>query len=134
MEAGVGPQGELSCCSRAPDPPDPLAQEVGGAPDRVGPALAQARHQDVARAGGDREEGVVAAHLGVPVVEGTLLSEAVRLADRRVEIDREWLGSGSSAGRPGPGKEMPADGVERSDVPGAEAAQERAERRRRLDG
>jgi hypothetical protein len=35
---------------------------------------------------------------GVPVVEGALLGQTVRLADRRVEIDRERLGSGSRSG------------------------------------
>jgi len=40
---------------------------------------------------------------------------------------------GSRLGRPGPGEEMPSDGVELADVAPAEAAQERAEGRRRLD-
>src|SRR5664280_606995 len=40
---------------------------------------------------------------------------------------------GSRLGRPGPGEEMPSDGVELADLAPAEAAQERAEGRRRLD-
>ena len=75
---------------------------------------------------------MVAAHLGVPVVEGALLLEAVRLADRRVEVDREGSIAGTGSGRPGPGEEMPADGIELADVAPAEAAQERAEGGRRL--
>jgi hypothetical protein len=133
IEAAVRPHGELPAGSRLANPPDRLAQEVGGAPDGVGPALAQTRHQHVARPCGDREEGVVAADAGVAVVEGTFLGEAVRLADRRVEIDREGCISGSGSGRPGPGEEVAADGVELADVAPAEAAQERAQGRGCLD-
>ncbi len=44
------------------------------------------------------------------------------------------LGAGSRSGRPGPGEELPADGVELADVAPAEAAQERPEGRGSLDG
>ena len=93
----------------------------------VGATLAQPRHEHVARAGRDREQGVISAHAGVAVVEGALLGQAVRLADRRVEIDREGRAPGAGARRPGPTQELPADGVELADVAPAEAAQERAQ-------
>ena len=67
------------------------------------------------------------------MVEGALLLEAIRLADGRVEIDRERLGSGSGTGRPGPREELPADPVELADVAPAEAPQERPQRRGGLD-
>ncbi len=70
---------------------------------------------------------------GVPVVEGTLLLEAIGLADRRVEIDREGCGPGSRPGREGPPEELAADPVELADVAPAEAAQERAQGRGCLD-
>ena len=102
---------------------------MGGAPDGVSPALAQARREDVPGASRDREEGVIAPDAGIPVVESALLGEAVRLADRRVEIDREGSIARSRSRCPGPGEEMPSDGVELADVAPAEAAQERPERR-----
>lgn len=87
--------------SCVPDPPDRLGQEVGGAPDGVGPALAQTCHQDIAGSCGHREEGVIATHPCVPVVERAFLRQAVCLADRRVEIDREGCGSRAGACSPG---------------------------------
>jgi hypothetical protein len=66
-------------------------------------------------------------------MDGTLLLETVRLADRRVEVDREGCRPGTGSCPPGPGEEMPADGVELADVAPAEAAQERAQGRCRLD-
>ncbi len=128
IEAAVRSHRELSAGSRGSDPPDRLGEEVGGSADRVRPAFAQARHEHVAGPGGDREQGVVAPDPGVPVVGGTLLRQAVRLADRRVEIDREGCRSGSGPGCPGPPEELPADPVELADVTPAEAAQERPER------
>jgi len=95
LEARVGPHRQLARGPGGADPADRLGQEVGGAPDGVGPTLAQARHEHVAGAGRDREERVIAPDAGVPVVEGTLLGETVRLADRRVEIDREGSRAGS---------------------------------------
>ena len=89
IETAVRPDRELPGRARGTDPADRLVQEVGGAPGSIRAALAQPRHEDVAGAGGDREEGVIAAHSRVPVMEGALLCEAVCLADRRVEVDRE---------------------------------------------
>jgi hypothetical protein len=134
IEAAVRAHGELAAGAGMPDPPDRLSQEVGGTPDGGRPSLAQARHQHVARARRDREQGVVAAHLGVPVVEGTLLLEAVRLADRRVEVEREGRRAGAGAGSPCPGEEVPAHRVELADMAPAEAAQEGAEGGRCLHG
>jgi len=133
IEAAVGPDGQLSARPGSADPADRLGQEVGGPPGGVGPALAQAGHEDVAGPGGDRQQWVIAAHARVPVMERALLGQAVRLADRRVEIDRERLGSGSRSGRPGPREDLPADPVELADVTPAEAPQERAQGRGRLD-
>ncbi len=106
---------------------------MGGASDGVGAALAQTGHEHVARAGRHREQGVIAPDVGVAVVEGALLLEPVRLADRRVEVDRERCGTGARTGSPGPGEEVAADGVELADMAPAEAAQERAQGRWRLD-
>ena len=126
VEARVGPHRELARGARSPHAPDRLAQEVGGTPGRVGPSLAQARHQDVAGAGGHREQGVIPADVGVPVVDGTFLLEAVRLADRRVEVDRERRIAGTGTGSPGPRQELPGDAVELADVAPAEVPQEGA--------
>jgi hypothetical protein len=67
------------------------------------------------------------------MVEGTLLRQTVRLADRRVEIDREGCGSRSGTGGPGSGQQLAADPVELANVAPGEAPQERAEGRGGLD-
>ena len=59
--------------------------------------------------------------------------EAVGLADRRIEIDREGGIAGSRARLPGTAEELPADPVELADVAPCQAAQERAHRGCRLD-
>ena len=89
------------------DPADRLAQEVAGAPAGVGAALAQAGHEHVTRARGDREQRVVAADMGVAVVEGALLLEPVGLADGRVEVDRQGPVAGTRTRRPGPRRAAP---------------------------
>ena len=79
---------------------------------------------------------VTGAVLMSPMAAGAVIApsiEAVGLADRRVEIDRQGIGARPCAGRPGPGEEFPADPVELADVAPAEAAQERAEGRGGLD-
>jgi len=124
IEARVGPHRERTDGSAISDPADCLGQEVGGSPNGVGPTLAQTCHEHVASAGSDREEGVITTDAGVPVVESALLGQAVCLADRRVEIDRERLGSGSGSRSPGPSQQFPTDPVELADVAPAEAAQE----------
>ena len=134
IEATVGSHRELSGGSCVPGPADCLGQEVGGAPSRFGPALAQAGHQDVAGAGSDSEEGMITAHLGIPVVARTLLGEAVCLADRRVEIDRKRLGLRSGPGSPGPSQQFPTDRIELTGMAPSKAAQERAQSRGSLEG
>ena len=57
VEAGVGPDGQLSRRAGVAHPADRLAQEVAGAPARVGTALAQAPHEHVTRARRDRLGG-----------------------------------------------------------------------------
>jgi hypothetical protein len=133
VEARVGADRQRSVGSGGADPADRLAQEVGGASGRVCPALAQPRHEHVTRAGGDREQGVIAPHAGVAMVAGAFLLEPVRLADRRVEIDRERRVSGARPGGPGPAEQLPAHQIELADVAPAEAAQEGAQGRGRLD-
>ena len=107
---------------------------MGGPAGGVGAALAQPRHQHVTRPGRNREQRVIAARARVAGVAGALLGEAVGLADRRVEVDRERRGAGSRSGRPGAGEQLAADAVELADVAPAEAAQESPEGGRRLDG
>jgi hypothetical protein len=77
IEATIGPHRELSARARFADPADRLGQEVGRAPDGVGTTLAQAGHEDVARPGRHREQGVIAPDPGVPVVDGALFSESL---------------------------------------------------------
>ena len=48
IEAAVGPHRELPTGPAVAHPAHRLTQEVGGAPNGVGPALAQPRHQHVA--------------------------------------------------------------------------------------
>ena len=134
IEARVGPHGELAARACRSDAADRLSQEVGGPPNGIGTAATQPRREDVARAGRDREQRVIAADMAVREVGAAFLSETVRLADGRVQIDRERLRSGSRTGGPGPGEQLAADAVELANVAPAEAAQERAEGGRRLDG
>jgi hypothetical protein len=133
IEAGVGPDGELAARPSEADPADRLGQEVGGTAGGMGPAFAQASHQHVAGPRGHREQGVIAADLGVAVLKGAFLLEAIRLADRRVEIDREGLGAGTGTGCEGSPEQLPADPVELADVAPAEAAQVGAQGRGCLD-
>ena len=74
VEAAVGPHGELSPGPGVAHPPQRLPQEVGGAPGRVGLALAQPGHQHVAGAGGHGEERVIAPLAGVAVAAGASLA------------------------------------------------------------
>ena len=107
---------------------------MGGAAGGVGAALAQPRHQHVTRPGRNGEQRVIAAHARVAVLPGALLRQAVGLADRRVEVDRERRVAWSRPGRPGAGEQLAAEAVELADVAPAEAAQEDTEGGRRLDG
>ena len=109
-----------------------LTQEVRGAAGGVGAALAQPRHQHVTRPGRHREQRVIAARARVAGLAGALLGQAVGLAERRIEVDRERRVAGSRPGRPAAGEQLAAEAVELADVAPAEAAQEGPEGGRRL--
>ena len=115
IEAAVGTHGELPAGPAAANPSHRLTQEVGGAPDGVGPALAQPGHQHVAGSGGDGQQWVIAPCTGIAVVAGALLGQSVSLADRRIKVDGEWRVAGvrPPPARPGPaarGSPGPTDG------------------------
>ena len=74
IEAAVGPHRELPPGASVAYPTHRLAQEVGGAPSGVGPALAQPSHQHVAGTGGHGQQRVIAALAGVAVVAGPSLT------------------------------------------------------------
>jgi hypothetical protein len=57
--------------------------------------------EDVAETRGDRQERVVAAHVGIPEARVALLLQAVRLADGRVEVDGERPRGGTRSGGSG---------------------------------
>ena len=130
-EAAVGAHRELTRRSRLTRPI--VSTRKCAAPARCWRVLRAGAHEDVAGAGGHCEEGVIALHAGVPVVRGALFGQPVCFADRRVKIDREGVGARSGTRRPGAGEELPAHPVELAHLAPAEAAQERAERRGRLD-
>ena len=79
IEAAVGPHRELSCSPSMAHPAHGLPQEVGGAPNGVGPALAQPGHQHVAGAGGDGQQRVIAPLASVTMVTRPLLGQSVAL-------------------------------------------------------
>ena len=62
---------------------------MNGAPNSVGPALAQPCHQHVAGAGGHGQQRVIAPLAGIAVVSRTLLGQSVSLADGGIEVDGE---------------------------------------------
>ena len=104
VEAAVGPHGELTGGSGVAHAAQRLPQEVGGAPRRVGSALAQSGHQHVAGASGDGEQRMIAPHAGVVVALRPLLGRAVGLAHSGVQtVESRSMVSGSA---PGP---APAD-------------------------
>ena len=77
-------------CPLAPavaNPAHRLTEEVGGTASGIGAALAQPGHQHVAGAGGDSQQGVIAAHAAVAVVAGTLFGQSVGLADGGIQVD-----------------------------------------------
>ena len=104
VEAAVGAHRQLPARSGSAHPRHRLTQEVGGAAGGVGAALAQARHQHVTRPGRNREQRVIAARTRVAGVAGALLGEAVGLAERRVEVDRERRVAWSRSAPPGAGE------------------------------
>ena len=124
VEAAVGPHRELSAGPGVAHPSHRLAQEVGGAPSGVSPALPEPDHQDVAGAGGDGQQRVITSLAGVAVVAGSLLGQPVSLADGGVQVDGQRSIAVDRPGGPGLGQQLPADPVQLADVAPAEAAQE----------
>ena len=81
VEAAVGPHRELPPGPAVAHPPHRLTQEVGGASNGVGAALAQPGHQHVAGSGGHGQQRVIAALAGVAVVARPFLDQTIGLAD-----------------------------------------------------
>ena len=106
---------------------------MGAAAGGVGPALAQPGHQHVAGSGGDGQQRVIAPLAGVAVVAGTLLGQAVGLADGGIEVDGQGRIAGSRPSGPGPGQQLAAHPVQLADMAPPEAAQEGTQRGWRLD-
>ncbi len=87
VEAAVGPHRELSGGPGITHPTHRLPPEVGRAPNRVGPALPQPRHQHIAGSGDNGQQRVIAPLAGVAVTAGTLLRQSVGLADGGIKIN-----------------------------------------------
>ena len=136
VEAAVGPHCELPRGSGVAHPAQGFAQEVGGTPGGVGPALPQPGHEHLTGADGHGQQRVIAPLAGVApvsstgqaVAAGTLLGQAVCLADRRIKVDGQRRVAGSGPGGPGPGQQFPAHPVQLTDVAPPEAAQESPQR------
>ena len=96
VEAAVGPHCELSLGPGAAHSPHRLAQEVGGSPSRVRPALPQPGHEHLTGTGGDGQQGVITPLSGVAVVARPLLGQPVCLADGGVQVDGRWSVAGSA--------------------------------------
>ena len=133
IEAAVGPHRELSSGPSMAHPPHRLPQEVGGAPNGVGPALAQPRHQHVAGSGGDGQQRVIAPLAGIAVVARPCLGQTVGLADGGVQVDGQRRTAGSRPSSPGPGQQLAAHPIQLADLAPPEAAQEGPQGGWRLD-
>ena len=133
IETAVGPHRELSLGPGVAHPAHRLPQEVVSAPGGIGPALPETGHQHLSGAGGHSEERVIAPLAGVAVMAGSLLAQAVGLADGGVQVNAQGCIAGSGPGLPGLGQQLPADPVQLPDVSPAEAAQEGAQGGRGLD-
>ena len=127
IEAAVGPHRELSRGPGIAHPAHCLPQEMVGAPGGVGPALPETGHQHLAGAGGHGQQRVIAPLTGVAVMAGSLLAQAVGLADGGVQVNSQGSIAGTGPGGPGLGQQLPADPVQLADVAPAEAAQEGAQ-------
>ena len=106
---------------------------MGGAPNGVGAALTQPRHQHVAGAGGDGQQRVIAPLAGIAVVARPFLGQTVGLVDGGVQVDGQRRVAGSRPSRPGPGQQLPAHPIQLADVAPPEAAQEGPQGGWRLD-
>ena len=76
---------------------------------------------------------MIAPLAGVAVVAGSLLGQAVGLADGGVQVDGQRPVAGSGTGGPGPFQQFAAHSVQLADMAPLEAAQERPQGGRRLD-
>ena len=76
---------------------------------------------------------MIAPLAGVAVMAGTLLAQAVGLADGGVQVNGQGPVAGSGPSGPGPGQQLPADPGQLPDVAPPEAAQEAAQGGRGLD-
>ena len=116
LGVAVGPHRELSPGPSMAHPAHGLPQEVGGAPNSVGPALAQPRHQHLSGAGGDGQQRVIAPLASVTMVTCPLLGQSIGLADGRVQVDGQRPFAGSRTSGPGPGQQLPAHPIQLADV------------------
>ena len=133
VEAAVGPHRELTRGPGVAHPSQGFPQEVGCAPGGIGPALPETGHQHLAGASGHGQQRVIAPLAGIAVMAGSLLVQAISLADGGINIDDQGSVAGSGPSRPGPGQQFPAHPVQLPYVPPAEAAQEGAQGGRGLD-
>ncbi len=131
--AAVGPHRELSPGASVAYPTHRLAQEVGGAPNGVGPALAQPGHQHIPGASGHGRQRVIAPLAGVAVVAGTLLGQTIGLAAGGIQVDGQRPVVRSRPSRPGLGQQLAADPIQLADMAPPEAAQEGPQGGWRLD-
>ena len=133
VAAAVGPHGEWSRSSGVAHSAHRLAQEVGGAPRRVGPALAQPCHQHVAGSGGHGPDRVIAPLASVVVALRTLLDRPVGRADRGVPVDGQRIIARSVPNGPGPSQQLPAHPVQLADSAPPKTPQKGTQRGWRLD-
>ena len=129
-EPRIDPHGERAGSAGASHPGDQLVDEPAGATLRVGLPLAHPGVQHLTAVGAGGEDRVVAEHFRV-AEPGALLVLAGDLADRRIDVDHEWSGSGTGAGSPDPLECAPDDGFELADMTEREGSQKRAQRRGR---
>ena len=71
-----------------------------------------------------RDQGVVAAYVGVGEAGSSLLLQAIGLTDRRVHVDGERVALRQGAGSPGSGQGHPGDPVQAANVSEGKRAQE----------
>ena len=108
-------------------PPHRFTQEVGGAPNGVGAALAQPGHQHVAGSGGHGQQRVIAPLAGVAMVARPSLGQSVGFADGGIQVYCQRPVTGSRTSGPGPGQQFPAHPIQLADLPPPETAQEGAQ-------
>ena len=117
IEAAVGRHRELSPGPSMSHPPHRFTQEVGGAPNGVGAALAQPGHQHVAGSGGHGQQRVIAPLAGVAMVARPSLGQSIGLAVGRIQVDGKRRVAGSGPSSPCACEQPAAYAVEVTDVP-----------------